>query len=142
VLGQFWHRWCSTVAVRRSRVVAGQFSPIQCPGVGPCVTHASAEAFLGLSAPQAPSPWPESLIGVPPVRPRPPPRRSSPSVRGFVDFSLATEFAVAFSPSLPNPGDPGATLARACLNSGDLTAAERSSATRSRSPLPGLIPSV
>jgi hypothetical protein len=50
----------------------------------------------------------------------------------------ATEFTVAFSPSLPNPGDPGATLARACLNSGDLTAAERSNAARSRSS-PGLI---
>ena len=44
----------------------------------------------------------------------------------------AIEFAVAFSPSLPNSGDPGATLARACLNSGDLTAAERSGAARSR----------
>jgi hypothetical protein len=50
-----------------------------------------------------------------------------------------TEFAVAFSPSLPKPGDPGTTLARACPNSGDFTAAERSSATRSRSPSPGLI---
>jgi hypothetical protein len=29
----------------------------------------------------------------------------------------AIEFAVAFSPSLPNSGDPGATLARASLNS-------------------------
>jgi hypothetical protein len=54
----------------------------------------------------------------------------------------AIEFAVAFSPSLSNFGDPGATLAHACLNSGDLTAAERSSAARSRSPLPCLIPSV
>jgi hypothetical protein len=54
----------------------------------------------------------------------------------------AIAFAVAFSPSLPNPDDPGTTLAHACLNSGDLTAAERSSAARSRSPLPGLIPSV
>jgi hypothetical protein len=44
----------------------------------------------------------------------------------------AIEFSVAFSPSLPNSGDPGATLARASLNSGDLTAAERNSATRSR----------
>jgi hypothetical protein len=40
----------------------------------------------------------------------------------------ATEFAVAPSSPLPNSGDPGATLARACLNSGDLTAAERSGA--------------
>jgi hypothetical protein len=54
----------------------------------------------------------------------------------------AIEFAVAFSPSLSNLGDPGATLARASLNSGDFTAAERSSAARSRSPLLSLIPSV
>ncbi|PWZ32916.1 hypothetical protein Zm00014a_004897 [Zea mays] len=40
----------------------------------------------------------------------------------------AIEFAVAPSPSLPNSGDPDATLACACLNSGDLTAAERSGA--------------
>jgi hypothetical protein len=43
----------------------------------------------------------------------------------------AIEFAVAPSPSLPHFGDPGATLARACLNSGDLTAAERSGAAHS-----------
>jgi hypothetical protein len=40
----------------------------------------------------------------------------------------AIEFAVASSPTLPNSSDPGATLARAYLNSGDLTATERSSA--------------
>jgi hypothetical protein len=51
------------------------------------VTPSSAEAFPGLSAPHVPSLWPESLTGVPPVRPRPSPRRSSPSVRGFVAFS-------------------------------------------------------
>jgi hypothetical protein len=62
-----------------------------------------------------------------------------PQIRGLFP---AIEFAVAFSPSLPNSGDPGATLARASLNSGDLTAAEKSSAARSRSPLPVLIPSV
>jgi hypothetical protein len=44
----------------------------------------------------------------------------------------AIEFAMAPSTFLPNSGDPGATLARACLNSGDLTTAERSSAARSR----------
>jgi hypothetical protein len=44
----------------------------------------------------------------------------------------AIEFAVVSSSSLPNFGDPGATLARACLNSGDLTATERSGAARSR----------
>jgi hypothetical protein len=54
----------------------------------------------------------------------------------------ATEFAVAFSPSLPNSGDLETILARACLNSGDLIAAKRSSAARSRSSLPGLIPFV
>jgi hypothetical protein len=55
---------------------------------------------------------------------------------------LAIEFAVTFSPSVPNSGDPGATLAHASLNSSDLSAAEKNSAARSRSPLPGLIPSV
>ncbi|PWZ46190.1 hypothetical protein Zm00014a_021486 [Zea mays] len=40
----------------------------------------------------------------------------------------AIEFVVAPSPSLPNFGDPGGTLARACLNFDDLTVAERSSA--------------
>jgi hypothetical protein len=54
----------------------------------------------------------------------------------------AIEFTVAPSSSLPNFGDLGTPLAHACLNSGDLTAAERSSVARSRSPLPGLIPSV
>jgi hypothetical protein len=44
----------------------------------------------------------------------------------------AIEFAVAPSSSLPNFGDTGPPLAHACLNSGDLTAMERSSATRSR----------
>jgi hypothetical protein len=59
-----------------------------------------------------------------------------PRIRGLFP---ATEFAVAFSPSLPNPGDPGATLARACPNSGDFTAAERSSGAHSRSSFPSLI---
>jgi hypothetical protein len=40
----------------------------------------------------------------------------------------AIEFAVVPSPSLPNSGNPRATLARACLNFGDLTAMERSGA--------------
>jgi hypothetical protein len=52
-----------------------------------------------------------------------------PRTRGL--FS-AIEFAMAFSPPLPSSGDLGATLARASLNSGDLTAAERKNATRSR----------
>jgi hypothetical protein len=70
-----------------ARVVVGQFSPVQCPSVGPCVTPASAQAFPGLSAPQAPSLWPESLTGVPPARPRPSPRCSPLSTLGFVAFS-------------------------------------------------------
>jgi hypothetical protein len=44
----------------------------------------------------------------------------------------AIEFAVAPSSPLPNSGDPRATLARVCLNVGDLTAAERSGIARSR----------
>jgi hypothetical protein len=55
---------------------------------------------------------------------------------------LAIEFTVVPSPSLPNFGNPGATLARASLNSGDLTATERSGAARSRLFPPGLIPSI
>jgi hypothetical protein len=50
----------------------------------------------------------------------------------------ATEFAVAPSSPLPNSGNPGATLARAYLSSGDLTAVERSGAARNRL-FPGLI---
>jgi hypothetical protein len=50
-----------------------------------------------------------------------------PWIRGLLP---AIEFVVAPSSSLPNSGDPGATLARASLNSGDLTAAERSGAAR------------
>jgi hypothetical protein len=59
-----------------------------------------------------------------------------PRIRGLFP---ATKFAVAFSPSLPNPGDPEITLACAYPNSGNFTAAERSSAARSRSPSLGLI---
>jgi hypothetical protein len=62
-----------------------------------------------------------------------------PRIRGLFP---AIEFAVAFPPSLPDSGDPGATLARASLNSSNLTAAEKSSAARSCSPIPVLIPSV
>jgi hypothetical protein len=43
---------------------------------------------------------------------------------------------MAFSPSLPNSGDPVATLARTSLNSGDPTAAERNNAARNRSSFP------
>jgi hypothetical protein len=52
-----------------------------------------------------------------------------PWIRGLFPV---IEFAVAPSSPLPNSGDPGATLARACLNSGDLTALERSDAARNR----------
>jgi hypothetical protein len=51
-----------------------------------------------------------------------------PWIRGLFP---AIEFAVAPSSSLPNSGDPGTTLARACLNSGDLIAVKRSGAARS-----------
>jgi hypothetical protein len=43
----------------------------------------------------------------------------------------AIEFAVVSSSSLPNSGDPEATLARAYLNAGDLTAAKRSGTAHS-----------
>jgi hypothetical protein len=56
----------------------------------------------------------------------------SPLCPWIRDLFPAIEFAVAPSSSLPNSGDPGANLARAFLNSGDLTAAERSGAARSR----------
>jgi hypothetical protein len=52
------------------------------------------------------------------------------------------EFAVAPSPSLPNSGDLGTTLACASLNSGDPTAVERNSAACNRPFPPGLIPFV
>jgi hypothetical protein len=58
------------------------------------------------------------------------------------DLFPAIEFVVVPSPSLPNSDDLGATLARASLNTSDLTAAERSGAARSRLFPPGLIPSV
>jgi hypothetical protein len=45
----------------------------------------------------------------------------------------AIEFAVAPSSSLPNSGDPGATVAHAYLNSDDLIDAKRSSAARNHS---------
>jgi hypothetical protein len=54
----------------------------------------------------------------------------------------AIDFVVAPSSSLPKSGVPGATLDHACLNSGDITAAERSGAARRRLFSPGLIPSV
>jgi hypothetical protein len=52
-----------------------------------------------------------------------------PWIRGLFP---AFEFIVAPSSSLPNSSDPRATLARACLNSGDFTAAERRGAAHSR----------
>jgi hypothetical protein len=88
------------------RAVVGQFSPVQCPGVGPCITPASAEAFSGLSAPQAPSSWPESLIEVPPVRQRPSPHRSPLSALGFVAFSLPLSLPWHSLPLCPIPVNP------------------------------------
>ncbi|PWZ12429.1 hypothetical protein Zm00014a_033210 [Zea mays] len=59
-----------------------------------------------------------------------------PWIRGLFP---AIEFAVAPSSPLPNSGDPGGTLARACLNFGDFTAVERSGAASRTSIFPGLI---
>jgi hypothetical protein len=60
-----------------------------------------------------------------------------PRIRGLFPV---TEFVVTFSPSLHNPGDPVTTLALAHPNSGDLTAAGRSGAARSRSPPQSSLP--
>jgi hypothetical protein len=95
------------------------------------------QALACLKPPMAEMPrW--SSSGPPEAFPPP----FSPLCPRIHDLFPATEFAMASFSSLPNFGDPGATLARACLNSGDLTAVERSSATLSRLPLPDLIPSV
>jgi hypothetical protein len=64
----------------------------------------------------------------PPEATSPPFSPLCPWIRGLFP---AIEFAVAPNSPLPNSDDPGATLARACLNSGDLTAAERSDAAHS-----------
>jgi hypothetical protein len=61
----------------------------------------------------------------PPEATSPPLSPLSPWIHGLFP---AIEFTVAPSSPLPNSGDPGTTLARACLNSGDLTAAEGSDA--------------
>jgi hypothetical protein len=73
------------------------------------------------------------LSGVSPARPKLSHHRSPLSACGFMASSSPSS-----SPwhPLPNSGDPGAIVARACLNSGDLIAAERSSAARSRLFLP------
>jgi hypothetical protein len=60
----------------------------------------------------------------------------SPLYRRIRGIFSAIGFAVVFSPSLANSSDPGATLARASLNSSNFTAAERNSAARSRVPPP------
>ena len=75
-----------------------------------------------------------------------PPKATSPLLSPLYPWihSLfpAIEFVVAPSSPLPNSGDPGATLAHACLNSGDLTAEERSGAACSHLFSLGLIPIV
>jgi hypothetical protein len=64
-----------------------------------------------------------------------PPEATSPSLSPLClwihGLFPTIEFAAAPSSPLPNSGDPGATLARARLSSGDLTAVERSDAARS-----------
>jgi hypothetical protein len=97
-----------------------------------------AQALARLKPPPSGRNASPSSSGLPEAFP-PPFSPLCPQIHGLFP---AIEFAVAFSPSLPNSGDPGATLARACLNSNDFTSAERSSAARSRLPLPSLIPSV
>jgi hypothetical protein len=65
-----------------------------------------------------------------------PPKATSPPLSPLCPWIHglfpAIEFAVAPSSRLPNSGDLGATLAHACLNSGDLTVVERSDTARSR----------
>jgi hypothetical protein len=73
---------------------------------------------------------PHQIYSGPPETFSPPFSPLGPWIHGLFP---AMEFVVAFSPSLPNSGDSGATLARASLNSGDLAAAERSSAARCHS---------
>jgi hypothetical protein len=106
VLSQFWHCRCSAVTVRRARTVAGQFSLVYFPGVDSRVAPASAETFPSLSAPQAPSLWPECLAGVPPVRPRPSPRRSPLSTLGFVASSSPLSSPWHSLPLYPIPATP------------------------------------
>jgi hypothetical protein len=64
-----------------------------------------------------------------------PPKATSPPLSPLYSWIHglfpAIEFAVAPSSPLPNSGDPGATLARACLSSDDLTAVERSGVAHS-----------
>jgi hypothetical protein len=45
------------MAVRRTRAVAGQIGPVQCPRDDPWRSPRPAEVSPGLSAPQTPSPW-------------------------------------------------------------------------------------
>jgi hypothetical protein len=70
----------------------------------------------------------QSCSGPPEVFP-PPFSPLCPWIRGLFPV---IEFAVASSSPLPNSGDLGATLARARLNSGDLTTTERSGTARNR----------
>jgi hypothetical protein len=70
----------------------------------------------------------QSCSGPPEVFP-PPFSPLCPWIHGLFPI---IEFAVAPSSPLPNSDDPGATLARARLNSGNLTASKRSSAARNR----------
>jgi hypothetical protein len=57
------------VVVRRTRAVTDQIGPVKCPRTGPWRYPRPAEVSPGLSAPQTPSPKPESLTGVTPTRP-------------------------------------------------------------------------
>jgi hypothetical protein len=126
---------------RRARTVSGHPDLVQCMGFGPGCPPPLLELARALPRPIAPlaAEIPHRSYSGPPETFSPPFSLLCPRIRGLFP---TIEFAVAFSPSLPNSGDPGATLAHACLNSSDPTIAERSSATRSRLPLLDLIPSV
>jgi hypothetical protein len=131
MLGQFRLRWCSAAVDSSPIDLARSSSPALVPKV-PLPLLKLAQALVCLkppprgqnASPKLLRPARDLLSAVLPLCPR---------IRGLFP---AIKFAVAFSPSLPNSGDPGATLAHTCLNSDDLTTAERCSAARSRSPLP------
>ena len=57
------------MVVRRTRAVASQIGPVQCPRADPWRSPRPAEVSPGLSAPQTPSPRLKSLTGVTPTCP-------------------------------------------------------------------------
>jgi hypothetical protein len=94
------------VARRRARAVTGQIGSAQYACDGPCVTPPSARATLGLSVPQALSPWPESLTGVPLARPKLLPRRFPLSTLGLVAVTPPSSSPGHSPPLYPTPATP------------------------------------